>query len=93
MTIKRAPQPRRWRQLTALAVGAAVLWLVGATAASTSARSAWEALGRQKELAFTILRGQLLDSREDAAIPAALDLAIGQSPVCLLYTSDAADEL
>lgn len=83
MTIKRAPQPRRWRQLTALAVGAAVLWLVGATAASTSARSAWEALGRQKELAFTILRGQLLDSREDAAIPAALDLAIGQSPVLL----------
>ncbi len=53
------------------------------TAASTSARSAWEALGRQKELAFTILRGQLLDSREDAAIPAALDLAIGQSPVLL----------
>ena len=60
-----------------------MLWLVGATAASTSARSAWEALGRQKELAFTILRGQLLDSREDAAIPAALDLAIGQSPVLL----------
>lgn len=83
MTIRRRPRPQRRRQLTALILAAAVLWLVAVTAASPTANAALAALGRQGELAVSILRRQLGDGRPRDALPAAVTLAIGQSPVLL----------
>lgn len=83
MTIQRRPRPRRRRQLLALAAAGAVLYLVAATAASPSARSALEAVGRQGELAVGLLRSQLGDMGREDALPASVALAIGQSPVLL----------
>lgn len=82
MTIRRNPRPRRLRQLLALCLAGAVLYLVWATAASSSAQSAMEQLDRRRELALNLLRYQLGDRRDDT-IPAAVELAIGQSPLLL----------
>lgn len=83
MTIQRRPKPQRGRRLSALILSAAVLWLVAVTAASSTARSALDALGREKDLALTILRRQLGDGRAESAIPTSVNLAIGQSPALL----------
>ena len=83
MIIQRRPRPQLRRQLTALAVTGAVLYLVGTTAASPSARSALETVGQRGELALELLRAQLGDARREDALPASVSLAIGQSPVLL----------
>ena len=48
MTIQRRPRPQLRRQLAALAAVGGVLYLVAATAASPSARSALDEVGRQE---------------------------------------------
>lgn len=83
MTIQRRPHRRIRRVLPALAAAGMVLYLVAATAASPSARSALETVGRQGELALGLLRAQLGDMRREDALPASVALAIGQSPVLL----------
>lgn len=81
MTIRR--KPRRGRQAAALVLAGAVLYLVAATAGSSTAKGALEALGQQGDLALGILRSQLGDKAEEAALPASVALAIRQSPVLL----------
>lgn len=81
MTIQRRPRPQLRRQLAALAAVGGVLYLVAATAASPSARSALDEVGRQGELALGLLRTQLGDPDREEILPAAVSLAIGQSPV------------
>ena len=81
MTIQRRPRPQLRRQLAALAAVGGVLYLVAATAASPSARSALDEVGRQGELALGLLRAQLGDQDREEILPAAVSLAIGQSPV------------
>ena len=81
MTIPRRPRPPLRRQLAALAAVGGVLYLVAATAASPSARSALDEVGRQGELALGLLRAQLGDPDREEILPAAVSLAIGQSPV------------
>ncbi len=83
MTIKRRPRPQRRRQAAALLLSVGVLWLVTVTAASPTAQSALETLGRQGELAVAILRGNLGDSRPPDRLPSAVAMAIGQSPILL----------
>ena len=92
MTIQRRPRPQRRRQIAALFISGAVLYLVAATASSPTAQSALETLGRQGDLALSLLRAQLGDFHPDAPIPASLALAIGQSPV-LLSSQDAVLDL
>ena len=81
MTIQRRPRPQLRRQLAALAAVGGVLYLVAATAASPSARSTLDEVGRQGELALGLLRAQLGDPDREEILPAAVSLAIGQSPV------------
>lgn len=81
MTIQRRPRPQLRRQLAALAAAGGVLYLVTATAASPSARSALDTVGRQGELALSLLRAQLGEVDREEILPAAVSLAIGQSPV------------
>ena len=81
MTIQRRPRPQLRRQLAALAAVGGVLYLVAAPAASPSARSALDEVGRQGELALGLLRAQLGDPDREEILPAAVSLAIGQSPV------------
>jgi len=81
--IQRRPRPQRRRQLTALVLAGAVLYLVAVTAASPTARSALEALGQQGDLALGLLRSQLADPRREEVLPASVTLAIGQSPLLL----------
>ncbi len=81
MTIQRRPRPQLRRQLAALAAAGGVLYLVAATAASPSARSALDTVGRQGELALSLLRAQLGEADREEILPAAVSLAIGQSPV------------
>lgn len=83
MTIRRRPRPQWRRRITALLVSAAVIYVVAATAASTDFSSAWNALGKQGQLALGILRGQLEGMWSGGALPAGAALAIGQSPVLL----------
>ena len=83
MTIQRRPRPQRRRRLAAALLAAVILYLVAVTAASPTAGDALSALGRQGELALSLLRSQLGDSRRDGALPAGAALAIGQSPVLL----------
>ena len=84
MTIQRGPRRSlRRRQIAAGLVSAGVLWTVAVTAASPTAQSALQALGRQGDVALTILRHQLADGRERDAVPASVALAIGQSPALL----------
>ena len=81
MTIQRRPRPQLRRQLAALAAVGGQRYLVAATAASPSARSALDEVGRQGELALGLLRAQLGDPDREEILPAAVSLAIGQSPV------------
>lgn len=83
MTIRRRPRPQWRRRIAALLVSAAVIYVVAATAASTDFSSAWNALGKQGQLALGILRGQLEGMWSGGALPAGAALAIGQSPVLL----------
>ena len=83
MTIQRRPRPQRRRQITALLMTGAVLYLVAVTAATPTARSALEALGRQGDLALNILRCQLGDLRAETPLPVSVALAVGQSPALL----------
>ena len=83
MMIQRRPRPQRRRQLTALVLAGAVLYLVATTAASPTAHSALETLGRQGDLALGLLRSQLADPRQEEVLPASVSLAIGQSPLLL----------
>ena len=81
----------RARRLVALA--AVIVWLVGVTAASHSAASAFAAITSQTDLAVGLLRAQFgaqSDARDD--LPAAAVLAIWQSPL-LLSARDAISEL
>ena len=91
MTIQRRPRPQRRRQLTALALAVAIPWLTAVTAASDTGRAALRALGRQGDLALEILRGQLGDGREEDLLPAAVSLAIGQSPALLAGRGEVLD--
>ena len=91
MTIQRRPRPQRRRQLTALALAVAIPWLAAVTAASDTGRAALKALGRQGDLALEILRGQLGDGREEDLLPAAVSLAIGQSPALLAGRGEVLD--
>ena len=91
MTIQRRPRPQRRRQLTALALAVAIPWLTAVTAASDTGRAALKALGRQGDLALEILRGQLGDGREEDLLPAAVSLAIGQSPALLAGRGEVLD--
>lgn len=81
MTIRRRPRPQRRRQITALLLSGAVLYLVAATAASPTARGALEALGQQGGLALDLLRCQLGDLHPE--MPAPVALTIAQSPALL----------
>lgn len=83
MTIKRRPRPQWRRRIMALAVSAAIIYIVAATAASTDFSSAWEALGRQGTIALSILRGQLEGLWSGSALPIRTVMAIGQSPMLL----------
>lgn len=83
MTIKRRPRPQHRRKLAALLFSTVILWLVAVTATSHTAKSAIQALGRQGDIALGLLRHQLADGRELEALPASVDLAIGQSPLLL----------
>lgn len=83
MTIQRRPRPQRRRQITAFLLSGAVLYLVAATAASPTARSAWEALGQRGDLALSLLRCQLGDMQAEMPLPVPVTLAIGQSPALL----------
>lgn len=83
MTIKRRPRPQWRRRIAALIAAAAVIYVVTATAASTDFSSAWETLGRQGNLALSILRGQLEGMWNAGALPVRTVMAIGQSPVLL----------
>lgn len=91
MTIQRRPRPQRRRQLTALLLAAAIPWLAAVTAASDTGQAALQALGRQGDLALQIFRSQLGDTREVQVLPAAVSLAIGQSPVLLSGRSEILD--
>ena len=83
MTIRRRPRPQWRRRGTALLASAAIIYVVAATAASTDFSSAWEILGKQGQLALSILRGQLEGMWSGGTLPAGAALAIGQSPVLL----------
>lgn len=83
MTIQRRPRPQRRRQLAALLLSGAVLYLVAATAASPTAKSALETLTQQGNFALNLLRTQLGDLPFDSSLPTSLTLAIGQSPILL----------
>lgn len=83
MTVQRRPRPQRRRQLFALLLAGAVLYLVAATARSSTAGAALEALERQGGLALELLRCQLGDVARNTTLPPAAALAIGQSPVLL----------
>ncbi len=83
MTIRRNPRPRRLRRGLALCLAGAVLYLVWATAASSSAQAAVDQLSRRRELALTLLRCQLGDRAREDDLPAQVALAIGQSPLLL----------
>lgn len=60
-----------------------MLYLVWATAASSSAQAAVDQLSRRRELALTLLRCQLGDRAREDDLPAQVALAIGQSPLLL----------
>lgn len=83
MTIQRRPRPQRRRKITALILAAAIPWLAAVTAASDTGQAAIKAIGQQSSLALGIFRSQLGDTRDAQALPAAVSLAIGQSPVLL----------
>ena len=83
MTIQRRPRPQRRRKITALIRAAAIPWLAAVTAASDTGQAAIKAIGQQGSLALGIFRSQLGDTRDAQALPAAVSLAIGQSPVLL----------
>ncbi len=83
MTIQRRPQPQRRRKITAIVLAGIILYLVAVTAASPTASDAWKALRQQKNLALALLRSQLGDRRDAEDLPAAVALAIGQSPMLL----------
>ena len=83
MTIKRRPRPGQGRKIAAVTLGVLILYVISATAASSTARGALEALGEKSDLAIELLRRQLGDTRPDDAIPASLTLALSQSPVLL----------
>lgn len=81
MTIRR--RPRRGRLAAALVLAGAVLYLVAATAGSSTVQGALERLGRQGDLALAILRCQLGGWTGEDGLPPAAALCIGQSPVLL----------
>lgn len=81
MTIRR--RPRRGRLAAALVLAGAVLYLVAATAGSSTVQGALERLGRQGDLALAILRCQLGGGTGEDGLPPAAALCIGQSPVLL----------
>lgn len=83
MTLKRRPKPQWRRRLTALLLSASVIYIVAATASSTTMSAAWEALGQQGALALTLLQSQLNGFWSGGALPARTALAIGQSPLLL----------
>ena len=83
MTIQRRPRPQRRRQLTALLLAAAIRRQAAVTAASDTGQAALRAIGQQGAMALQIFRSQLGDTREAQALPAAVSLAIGQTPVLL----------
>ena len=72
------------RQAAALLLSGAVLYLVTVTAASPSAQSALEELGRRGELALRLLESQLGDFRvEEEDLPGPAAMVIAQSPVLM----------
>ena len=83
MTIQRRPRPQRRRKITALILAAAIPWLAAVTAATDTGQAAIKAIGQPGSLALGIFRSQLGDTRDAQALPAAVSLAIGQSPVLL----------
>lgn len=92
MTIRRRHRPQHRRQLIALVLAGAVLYLVVVTAASPTAQSALETLGQQGRVALGLLRTQLGDFQRNTILPTSITLMLGQSPV-LLSGQDAVLEL
>ena len=74
---------RRIRHLQLPLVAAAILWLVSITAAGRGAEEALRLLGQQSELALSLLRAELFDEPAEEELPAAVSLAISQSPLLL----------
>ena len=60
-----------------------MLYLVTVTAASPSAQSALEELGRRGELALRLLESQLGDLRVEEGLPGPAAMVIAQSPVLM----------
>ena len=92
MTIQRRPRPHWWKRAVALGTGAAVLYLVAATAASPTAASALEAVSRRGDVALRLLQSQLAGGWNTSSLPAETVLVIGQSPL-LLSNQDAVLDL
>lgn len=83
MTVQRRPRPQWWKRAAALGTGAAVLYLVAATAASPTAAAAWAAVSRRGDVALRLLQSQLAGGWNPSGLPAETALVIGQSPVLL----------
>ena len=92
MTIRRRPHPQWLRRIAALLAAGAVIYVVAATASSTSFSSALEALGEKNLWAVGILKSQLEGLWTGGALPVRAAMAIGQSPV-LLSSREAVLEL
>lgn len=88
MKIQRRPRPQWWKRAIALAAGVVVLYLVTATATSSTAAMAWEAVSSRSGLALRLLQSQLAGGWSSGDLPLETALVIGQSPV-LLSNQDA----
>ena len=81
MIIQRRPKPQWRKRAAALAVGGLVLYLVTATASSTTAATAWDAVSQRGDMALRLLQSQLAGGWEPSGLPVETALVIAQSPV------------
>ena len=81
MAFHRRPRPQWRKRVAALAAGGLVLYLVTATASSTTAATAWEAVSRRGDVALRLLQSQLTVGWEPAGLPVETALVIAQSPL------------
>ena len=76
------------RQISAITLSVAVLWVVFAAAGSENLGSAMDDLGRQNQMATALLRSQLGDIRQENRLAGPAAMVISQSP--LLISNQAA---
>lgn len=81
MAFHRRPRPQWRKRAAALAAGGLVLYLVTATASSTTAATAWEAVSRRGDVALRLLQSQLTVGWEPSGLPMETALVIAQSPL------------